>query len=189
MIYDFLFHYCLSKKYKNCRFSASNSKSAIGLAYAVFVNERDYPTEARRAAAERVCLTVMRHCSEVALKEFFAEHICEIMGMVDEKLNKVSVCACVCVCVCVCVCACACVCVHGACVCMYVCVRACVANPIVLSSVLFHRTLWNLSWYQSYVVLSFWRSFSVVYLLHLLAPWRARSTNSIAKETQKLARS
>ena len=65
----------------------------------MFVNERDYPVEARRAAAERVCLTMMRHCSEVALKEFFADHICQIMSLVEEKLNKVSVLVCVCVCV------------------------------------------------------------------------------------------
>lgn len=73
-----------------CRFSSSIAKSAIELAYAIFVNERDYPAEARRAAAERVCLPLMRQCSEGALKDFFAEHICQIMSMVDEKLVKVS---------------------------------------------------------------------------------------------------
>ena len=59
------------------------------------MNERDYHAEARRAAAEKVCLTMMRHCSEVALKEFFADHICQMMSVVEEKLNKVSALVCV----------------------------------------------------------------------------------------------
>eukprot|EP00731_Ephydatia_muelleri_P036866 Em0341g3a len=74
----------LARKYM---FSASTCKF-IGLAYSIFVNERDYHAEARRAAAEKVCLTMMRHCSEVALKEFFADHICQMMSVVEEKLNK-----------------------------------------------------------------------------------------------------
>ena len=86
------------------------------------MNERDYHAEARRAAAEKVCLTMMRHCSEVALKEFFADHICQMMSVVEEKLNKVSALVCVRVCVCVCVCVsllCTCT-VHICCVCMHV---------------------------------------------------------------------
>eukprot|EP00731_Ephydatia_muelleri_P028749 Em0020g393a len=74
----------LARKYM---FSASTCKF-IGLAYSIFVNERDYHAEARRAAAEKVCLTMVRHCSEVALKEFFADHICQMMSVVEEKLNK-----------------------------------------------------------------------------------------------------
>ena len=70
--------------------TASAKKDAIDVAYRLFTNERDYPTEGRRAIAERVCLTLMKYCDEVALREFFLDHVGEIMTTVEEKLSKVN---------------------------------------------------------------------------------------------------
>ena len=67
-------------------------KQAIDIAYRFFTNERDYPIEARRAAAERVCITLMRTCDEVALREFFLNHIEEIMAIIEASLSKVYTC-------------------------------------------------------------------------------------------------
>ena len=55
----------------------------------MFTNERGYPPEARKGAAERVCMTLLRSCSEVALREFFLEHVGEIMATIEANLSKV----------------------------------------------------------------------------------------------------
>ena len=55
----------------------------------MFTNERGYPPEARKGAAERVCMTLLRSCSEEALREFFLEHIGEIMATIEANLSKV----------------------------------------------------------------------------------------------------
>lgn len=68
---------------------SSAAKSAIDVSYHVFTDERGYPPEVRRAAAERVCMTLLRSCSEVALREFFLEHIGDIMATVEANLSKV----------------------------------------------------------------------------------------------------
>ena len=60
--------------------------------YQFFTNNRDYPIEGRRAATERVCLTLMRSCDEVALREFFLDHIVEIMATIEADLSRVRLC-------------------------------------------------------------------------------------------------
>ena len=69
--------------------TASEKKQAIDVAYHFFTNERDYPLEGRRAAAERVCVPLMRSCDEVALREFFLDHVGEIMTVIGTSLSKV----------------------------------------------------------------------------------------------------
>jgi DNA-dependent protein kinase catalytic subunit len=68
--------------------TAAEKKQAIDVAYQFFTNERDYPLEGRRAAAERVCLTLMRSCDEVALREFFLDHVGEIMTVIEANLSE-----------------------------------------------------------------------------------------------------
>lgn len=63
---------------------------AIDIAYGVFTSERGYPPEGRRAAAERVCLPLLRVCGDAALREFYLDHITEIMSTVESNLSKVS---------------------------------------------------------------------------------------------------
>ena len=69
--------------------TASAKKAAIDIAYQLFTNKRDYPLEGRRAVVERVCLLLMRSCDEVALREFFLDHIGEIMATVEAPLTRV----------------------------------------------------------------------------------------------------
>lgn len=72
--------------------TAAEKKQAMDVAYQFFTNERDYPIEGRQAAAERVCLTLMRSCDEVALREFFLDHVGEIMSVIEASLSKVLSC-------------------------------------------------------------------------------------------------
>lgn len=69
--------------------STTAAKSAIDVAYSVFTNEHSYPPEARRAACERVCLTLLRSCSEQTLRDFFVDHIREIADVIEANLSKV----------------------------------------------------------------------------------------------------
>ena len=71
------------------RLSTTSAKSAIDVAYNVFTNEQSYPPEARRAACERVCLTLLRSCSEQTLRDFFVDHIREIADVIEANLSKV----------------------------------------------------------------------------------------------------
>lgn len=69
--------------------TVSEKKQAIDVAYYFFTNERDYPLEGRRQAAERVCVPLMRSCDEVALRDFFCDHIGDIMTVIESSLSKV----------------------------------------------------------------------------------------------------
>jgi hypothetical protein len=73
----------------SCRLSTTSAKSAIDVAYGVFTNEQSYPPEARRAACERVCLTLLRSCSEQTLRDFFVDRIREITDVIEANLSKV----------------------------------------------------------------------------------------------------
>ena len=59
------------------------------MAYGVFTDGQRYSPQARRAALERVCLPLLRACSLVPLREFFLDHIMEIMGIIEADLSKV----------------------------------------------------------------------------------------------------
>ena len=66
----------------------SEKKKAIDVAYHFFTNE-NYSLDGRRAAAERVCVTLMQSCDEVVLREFFLDHVVEIMAVIESPLVKV----------------------------------------------------------------------------------------------------
>ena len=55
----------------------------------MFINERDYPSTARRGIGERVCLTLIRECNSTALVEFFTTHIVEMMEILETKVLRV----------------------------------------------------------------------------------------------------
>ena len=74
----------------SCSLSASNAKAAVDVAYRIFTDETGYPAEARRAAGERVCLPLLRSCDLAALREFFLDHIGQIMQVLEANLSKVS---------------------------------------------------------------------------------------------------
>ncbi|XP_065898419.1 DNA-dependent protein kinase catalytic subunit-like isoform X2 [Dysidea avara] len=63
---------------------------AIRTAYAIFTNENSFSSDARRAAMDRVCLPLLRVCSEQVLREFFLENICDIMTVLDTRESRMS---------------------------------------------------------------------------------------------------
>ena len=64
--------------------------AALSKSLEILTDERGYPTDARRAVGERVCLTLAQECSTQALEEFFITHIPTIMSTVESKLSRVS---------------------------------------------------------------------------------------------------
>ena len=63
----------------------------MDVAYNIFCKEGSFKNLQRRAALERVCLTMLRSVSIPALKEFFFDHIKDIMSRIEVKLNKVGI--------------------------------------------------------------------------------------------------
>ena len=66
-------------------------KLAVDVPYNIFKKEGCFPNEIRRAALDRVCLTMLRLVHKAALTEFFCDHIKDIITMIETKVNKVSV--------------------------------------------------------------------------------------------------
>ena len=64
-------------------------KPALNVPYNIFRKEGSFANEIRRAALERVCLTLLRLVHISALTEFFMEHIKEIMTNIQAKPVKV----------------------------------------------------------------------------------------------------
>ena len=64
----------------------------MDICLAIFVNERDYRPDYRRAVIERVCITFLLNASIAALREFFLSHIKEIMSIIEAKQAKVGFC-------------------------------------------------------------------------------------------------
>lgn len=73
------------------RLSSAKSKCAVDVAYKVATSDLGYPPEVRRSAGERVCLPLLRSCDLAALREFYLDHICEIMETLEASLPKVGV--------------------------------------------------------------------------------------------------
>ena len=65
-------------------------KPALDVSYNIFRREGSFTNDQRRAALERVCLSMLRTVHVSALTEFFMDHIKEIMGTVEAKQAKVS---------------------------------------------------------------------------------------------------
>ena len=81
------------------RISNEKAKAALDCVHAFFTNHSQYDPQVRRAAAERVLLTLLKNCSEVALRQFFIQHIPELMATVEAKETKVRMqpnCSCTC---------------------------------------------------------------------------------------------
>ena len=63
---------------------------AINTGYVIFTNEDGYRNDVRRAVMERVCLPLLRVCSEQVLREFFLKHICDIVAVLETRESRVS---------------------------------------------------------------------------------------------------
>ena len=63
---------------------------AINTGYIIFTNEDGYRSDARRAVMQRVCLPLLRACSEQVLRDFFLKHICDIITILEARESRVS---------------------------------------------------------------------------------------------------
>ena len=63
---------------------------AINTGYVIFTNEDGYRNDVRRAVIKRVCLPLLRVCSEQVLREFFLKHICDIVAILEARESRVS---------------------------------------------------------------------------------------------------
>lgn len=62
------------------------------MCFAIFLNERDYRSDNRRAVIERVCTTFLLNTSLDVVRQFYVHHIKEIMGIIESKQVKVMAC-------------------------------------------------------------------------------------------------
>ena len=69
----------------------SQAKEAMDVCFTIFLNERDYRPDNRRAVVERVCVTFLLNTSSAALRQFYLQHIKEIMGIIEAKQAKVAI--------------------------------------------------------------------------------------------------
>ena len=54
------------------------------------MDEAGHSPEARRSAGERVCVPFLRVCVHIeTLREFFLDHVCGIMEVLEANLTKV----------------------------------------------------------------------------------------------------
>ncbi len=59
----------------------------MDIGYRIVTNEAGYPLEVRQAAGERVCLPLLGSCDLEALREFFLDHVSEIMQVLEANLT------------------------------------------------------------------------------------------------------
>ena len=69
----------------------AQAKEAMDVCFTIFLNERDYRPDNRRAVVERVCMTFLLNTSSAALRQFYLQHIKEIMGIIEAKQAKVAI--------------------------------------------------------------------------------------------------
>lgn len=66
------------------------AKAAMDVCFAIFMNERDYRPDNRRAVIERVCITFLLNTSTAVVRQFYLHHIKDIIGIIEAKQAKVS---------------------------------------------------------------------------------------------------
>ena len=64
-------------------------KIAANVAYEIFGNAGNYTREQRRAAIEKVVMTMLMAMNKESITDFFISHIRSIMKEIDQKLSKV----------------------------------------------------------------------------------------------------
>jgi DNA-dependent protein kinase catalytic subunit len=71
------------------RLATDKQKPALDVAYKIFMKEDSFPNDIRQAALERVCVPMLRLVHTAAVKEFFMDHIKEIVAALEAKQSKV----------------------------------------------------------------------------------------------------
>lgn len=67
------------------------AKEAMDLCLSIFLNERDYHPERRRAVVERVCIPFLLNTSTAARRKFYLGHIKDVMAVIEAKQLRVNV--------------------------------------------------------------------------------------------------
>ena len=62
----------------------------MDMCFAIFLNERDYRLDNRRAVIERVCITFLLNTSLAAVRKFYLHCIKDIMRIIEAKQAKVT---------------------------------------------------------------------------------------------------
>lgn len=81
-----LMHTCFSHFNRMPR---DRQKLAVDVPYGIFMKEGNFPNEIRRAALEKVAMSMLRVVHTPALTEFFMDHIKEIMKIIEAKQSRV----------------------------------------------------------------------------------------------------
>ena len=71
------------------RLPRDKQKLALDVPFGIFMSEDSFKNEQRRAALERVCLSILRLVRLPALTEFFIDHIKTVMKIIEAKQTKV----------------------------------------------------------------------------------------------------
>lgn len=79
-------YYCNSIRLRHV---PDQAKEAMDLCLSIFLNERDYHPERRRAVVERVCITFLLNTSTAARRKFYLGHIKDVMAVIEAKQLRV----------------------------------------------------------------------------------------------------
>ncbi len=69
--------------------SGKVGKAAVDVAYRVLMDRDVHSPEVRKAAGERMCLPFLRECGLETLREFFLDHIQDIMAIIEANFERV----------------------------------------------------------------------------------------------------
>ena len=72
-----------------CSAPGGKVRAALEKVYTIFTNESQYEAVIRCAVANRILITMMKDCLVDTIKEFFVEHISEVMAVIEAKESKV----------------------------------------------------------------------------------------------------
>ena len=72
-----------------CSAPGGKVRAALETVYTIFTNDSQYGAVMRCAVANRILLTLMKNCLVDTIKEFFAEHISDVMAVIEAKESKV----------------------------------------------------------------------------------------------------
>ena len=81
-------YYCDSIRLRHV---PDQAKEAMDLCLSIFLNERDYHPERRRAVVERVCIPFLLHTSTAARRKFYLGHIKNVMAVIEAKQLRVKI--------------------------------------------------------------------------------------------------
>lgn len=79
-------YYCDSIRLRHV---PDQAKEAMDVCLSIFLSERDYHPERRRAVVERVCITFLLNTSTAARRKFYLGHIKNIMAVIEAKQLRV----------------------------------------------------------------------------------------------------